>query len=99
VGLERRKQFFEGKSAVQEVLRKITSKLQELGIDYAVAGGMALFSHGFRRLLADGVTLGPEGGTVNDYAYLITADPIVARKYDMHDESEFLEEEDEHQEG
>jgi hypothetical protein len=45
--------FFEGKSAVQEALRKITTRLRELGIDYAVAGGMALFNHGFRRFTED----------------------------------------------
>src|ERR1700730_14623652 len=45
--------FFEGKSDVQEALRKITARLRELGIDYAVAGGMALFNHGFRRFTED----------------------------------------------
>ena len=45
---------------------------------------------------ADGVTLDSEGGTGDDYAYLITSDPEVAKKYDMHEESEFwAEEEDE----
>jgi hypothetical protein len=37
----------------------------------------------------DGVTLDPEGGTSDDYLHLVTTDPDVARKYDMHDESEF----------
>lgn len=45
--------FFEGRGRVQETLRRITSKLDELGIDYAVAGGMALFAHGFRRFTED----------------------------------------------
>jgi hypothetical protein len=45
--------FFEGKSAVQEALRKITARLDELGIPYAVAGGMALFNHGYRRFTED----------------------------------------------
>lgn len=40
-------------------------------------------------MLADGVTLDPEGGTSDDYAYLVTSDPVIAKKYDMHDESEF----------
>ena len=31
--------FFEGKGAVQEALRRITSRLNELHIPYAVAGG------------------------------------------------------------
>jgi hypothetical protein len=43
-----------------------------------------------RSMLADGVTLDPEGGTSDDYVYLVTADPVVAKKYDMHDEKEFL---------
>lgn len=47
-------------------------------------------------MLADGVELDPGGGTADDYACLVTTDPEVARKYDMHDESELLpEDEDE----
>jgi hypothetical protein len=41
-------------------------------------------------MLADGVELDPKGGTADDYAYLVTHDPDVARKYDMHDESELF---------
>jgi hypothetical protein len=37
----------------------------------------------------DGVVLESPGGTADDYAYLVTTDPKVAEKYDMHDESEF----------
>ena len=44
---------FEGKSAVQDALRKIARGLKELGVPYAVAGGMALFAHGFRRFTED----------------------------------------------
>ena len=44
---------FEEKSAVHQTLRKITRRLDELGIPYAVAGGMALFAHGFRRFTED----------------------------------------------
>lgn len=43
-----------------------------------------------RRMQADGVVLDPAGGTSDDYARLITTDPDVARKYDMHEESEFF---------
>jgi hypothetical protein len=39
---------FEEKSAVHLTLRKITQRLAELKIPYAVAGGMALFFHGVR---------------------------------------------------
>ncbi len=42
-----------------------------------------------RRMRDDGVTLDPDGGTSDDYARLVTNDPEIARKYDMHDESEF----------
>lgn len=45
--------YFEEKSAVQAALRKITRRLDELGIPYAVVGGMALFAHGFRRFTED----------------------------------------------
>lgn len=48
-----------------------------------------------RAMLADGIRLDPDGGTEDDYAHLVTSDPEIARKYDMHDESEFLNEEDE----
>ncbi|MFH1267699.1 MAG: nucleotidyl transferase AbiEii/AbiGii toxin family protein [Planctomycetota bacterium] len=44
---------FEEKSAVHLTLRKITQRLRELEIPYAVAGGMALFFHGFRRFTED----------------------------------------------
>jgi len=42
----------------------------------------------------DGVTLDPEGGTADDYAHLVTTDPEVAKKYEMHDEAEFLSDAD-----
>jgi hypothetical protein len=41
-------------------------------------------------MLADGVELDPNGGTADDYAYLVTSDPAIARKYDMEDESEMF---------
>jgi hypothetical protein len=45
--------FFENKGAVQESLRRIARRLNELGIPYAIAGGMALFQHGYRRFTED----------------------------------------------
>lgn len=42
-----------------------------------------------KAMKADGVTLDPDGGTADDYAYLVTTDPAIAGKYGMHDESEF----------
>jgi hypothetical protein len=44
---------FEDRSAVQTAFRKITRRLNELKIPYAVVGGMALFRHGFRRFTED----------------------------------------------
>ncbi len=44
---------FEGNSAVHKTLRRIAKRLQELDIDYAIVGGMALFFHGYRRFTED----------------------------------------------
>ena len=44
---------FEKGSAVFNTLVRITKRLDELGIPYAVVGGMALFFHGFRRFTED----------------------------------------------
>lgn len=44
---------FEERSAVHQTLRRIVDRLAELGIPYAIAGGMALFFHGFRRFTED----------------------------------------------
>src|SRR5437870_13347655 len=41
--------FFDGKGAVQNALRKVTQRLNDLHVPYAIAGGMALFQHGVRR--------------------------------------------------
>jgi hypothetical protein len=40
---------FEERSAVQDALRRISQRLNDLGIPYAISGGMALYRHGFRR--------------------------------------------------
>ena len=54
--------YFEEKSAVQDSLRKITKRLGDLGIPYAVVGGMALFKHGYRRFTDDvDILVTPEG--------------------------------------
>jgi Nucleotidyl transferase AbiEii toxin, Type IV TA system len=54
--------FFEEKSAVQDSLRRIARRLGDLGIPYAVAGGMALYRHGFRRFTEDvDLLVRPEG--------------------------------------
>jgi hypothetical protein len=48
-----------------------------------------------REMFADGVTLDPGRGTSDDHAYLVTSDPVIAKKYDMHDEKEFWEDDEE----
>jgi hypothetical protein len=45
--------FFMKQDAVYEALRAIASKLDELKIPYAIAGGMALNGHGYRRATVD----------------------------------------------
>jgi hypothetical protein len=50
VELER---FFMGEGKVHQALHHISRKLTELGIPYAVADGMALNAHGFRRATVD----------------------------------------------
>lgn len=44
---------FEGESAVFNALRKIARRLDEIGVPYAVVGGLALFQHGLRRFTED----------------------------------------------
>jgi hypothetical protein len=45
--------YFQDRGNVRKTLRRISAKLDELQIPYAVAGGLALFSHGFRRFTED----------------------------------------------
>lgn len=44
---------FEKESAVFRTMREIARRLDQLGIPYAVVGGMALFQHGYRRFTED----------------------------------------------
>jgi hypothetical protein len=44
---------FEKESAVHKTLRRVTGRLAQLGIPYAVVGGMAMFLHGYRRFTED----------------------------------------------
>jgi hypothetical protein len=44
---------FEGKSKVFDALHKIAQRLDDLKVEYAVVGGMALFKHGLRRFTED----------------------------------------------
>ena len=53
---------FGGGSAVHLALAKVTRRLEELRIPYVIAGGMALFFHGFRRFTEDvDILVTPEG--------------------------------------
>ena len=53
---------FEKESAVHKTLARIARRLDELGIPYAVVGGMALFYHGYRRFTEDvDLLVTPEG--------------------------------------
>ncbi len=44
---------FESESAVHKTLQRITQKLGEMGIPYAIVGAMAMFLHGYRRFTSD----------------------------------------------
>jgi hypothetical protein len=44
---------FEGQSLVQKALRRVAKRLEDLDVPYAIAGGMALFFHGFERFTQD----------------------------------------------
>ncbi len=53
---------FDERSAVHKSLKAIAKRFNELQIPYAVAGGMALFSHGLRRFTEDvDILVSPEG--------------------------------------
>jgi Uncharacterised nucleotidyltransferase len=45
--------YFQRSDSVFQTLRKIAGRLESIGVPYAVAGGMALEAHGFRRLTVD----------------------------------------------
>jgi hypothetical protein len=44
---------FDKGSAVHKTLERISRKLDELGVPYAIVGGMAMFFHGYRRFTED----------------------------------------------
>jgi hypothetical protein len=80
---------FEGSNAVHETLRRLARRLDELGIDYAVVGAMAMFFHGYRRFTVDiDVVVTPHGllaieGQLVDHGYLRQA----SRRYRLRDVS------------
>jgi len=52
-GLEYAEKFFMGTADVQLAMRKLVAALDELGIPYAIVGGMALNEYGYRRVTVD----------------------------------------------
>src|SRR5205809_1149973 len=53
---------FERESAVYKSLEKIVHRLEELGLPFAVVGGMAMFLHGYRRFTEDvAILVRPDG--------------------------------------
>jgi hypothetical protein len=44
---------FERESAVHKAVEAVARRLEELGVPYAIAGGIALFFHGYRRFTED----------------------------------------------
>jgi hypothetical protein len=54
--------FFGGHGDLHKTLRELTRRLNELGIPYALIGGMALAQHGFVRMTEDiDILLTPDG--------------------------------------
>jgi hypothetical protein len=51
--LQEAERFLMGEGPVHSTLQRIARKLDELGIPYAVAGGMALVAHGYLRTTVD----------------------------------------------
>ena len=44
---------FDKQNAVHKTLARLATRLDELGVDHAVAGSMAMFTHGYRRFTED----------------------------------------------
>jgi hypothetical protein len=62
---------FEKESAVHKTLQRIARRLEELGIPYAIAGGMALFFHGLRRFTEDVDILVSRDGLTELHRHLV----------------------------
>jgi hypothetical protein len=45
--------FLMGEGVVHQSLQKITKRLEQLGVPYAVVGGLAIAAHGFKRMTDD----------------------------------------------
>src|SRR5262245_12252524 len=44
---------FEKESSVFRTMQNIAKRLDQIGVPYAIAGGMAMFQHGYRRFTED----------------------------------------------
>lgn len=51
--LDEASEYFDAKGSVHAALRKVVARLDEIGVPYAIVGGLALFNHGFRRFTED----------------------------------------------
>jgi hypothetical protein len=45
--------YFDNDSTVHKTVRRIAQRLEEIGVDYAIAGGMCVSRHGFQRFTQD----------------------------------------------
>ena len=60
--LETATRFFMGEADVQKAARRIAAALRDIGVPYAIAGGLAVAAHGHLRVTVDvDVLLTPEG--------------------------------------
>lgn len=80
-------EFFMGDDSVHRSLRRIAGRLDELGIPYAVVGGMALVAHGYVRTTVDVDVLLPAGGLERVHGQLAGRDylPPFAGSRDLQD--------------
>jgi hypothetical protein len=54
--------YFDNDSTVHKTVRRIAQRLEEIGVDYVIAGGMCVSRHGFQRFTQDvDVIVTPEG--------------------------------------
>ncbi len=61
-GLKEIARFFQGRDEVHKTMRRVAKRLEKANIPYAVAGGMAVFAHHYRRTTDDvDILLTPEG--------------------------------------
>jgi hypothetical protein len=62
--------YFDRRSAVHETLTRLAKNLSDLDVDYAVAGAMAMFLHGFRRFTEDVDVIDTSDGLHKIHEYL-----------------------------